>query len=108
VAPHLVVSSATKQRIGKRRAIVLKVTSDQAITLRARTTIMLRGLHSAIALKPLTTTHGAGTFKVKLVLSRKQAAKVRRAVSAKAQVQLTASNAAGLNAAAKRAVKLVH
>ena len=107
VAPHIVVSGARKQRIGKRRAIVLKVTSDQAITLRARTILRLRGVRGAIALRSLTTTHGAGTFKVRLRLSRAQAAKVLRAHSATAQVRVTASSAGSLSATAKRAVKLV-
>jgi hypothetical protein len=111
VAAHISLAGRRRQHVSKRRALVVKLRTDQAVTVRARTSIRLKGVRRAIALKPLRTSRAAGSSNLRIKVGKRRARQLRRALGngrrVSARVRVTARNDAGLTSTAARSVKLV-
>jgi hypothetical protein len=109
-AAKLSLGGNTTQRIGRQRAVFVRVTPDEAARLSAKGTLSVAGASKVFRLRRATATAAAGqTRKLKLRISKKATRAVRRALRRKrkvrARVTVSAVDAAGNKSVAKRKIR---
>lgn len=109
--PKLTFSAASSQRVLKQRAVLAGGRCDQACTISARGTLSIPGASSVFKLTPASKKlTAAGSAKLKLKLSTKTLAKLRKALKAHrkatATVTVTATGAGGKSQAFKGRIRV--
>ncbi|MEA2442995.1 MAG: large repetitive protein, partial [Thermoleophilales bacterium] len=112
LAPTLLAGSAAKQKALKQKALIVTATSSESGTVAAIGTLKIAGVKKPIALKAVSANAQAGApLTLRLALDKKTLATVKKALGkrkkASAVVTVTASDAAGNVATAKRTIKLI-
>jgi plastocyanin len=111
LAPQLDFAATRAQRVLRQRGVVVKVQTDEAATLTATGTVSVPSAARLVRLRRAAATSAAGqTATLRLKLSRKALAAVRRALAVRrrlrASVRVTAIDAAGNRTSALRRIAL--
>jgi hypothetical protein len=105
-APHVTLAGAKSQRLGKRGRLTLTATSDRDARLAVTTTLRIKGLKKALALKPRTLQLTAGhPAKITLTLSGRALKALRGRAKLSALVRAVATGSGG-SGEAKRTLRL--
>ncbi|MEA2474184.1 MAG: hypothetical protein QOE06_2099, partial [Thermoleophilaceae bacterium] len=105
-APHVTLAGAKSQRLGKRGRLTLTATSDRDARLAVTTTLRIKGLKKALALKPRTLQLTAGhPAKITLTLSGRALTALRGRAKLSALVRAVATGSGG-SGEAKRTLRL--
>jgi Tol biopolymer transport system component len=111
LAPEIGLAARPRQPVGKQKGVIVKVSCDEACTLRASGTITIAGQRAKVRLKRASgRLNGPGRKVVKLALSRSAAQRVARLIaqgkSARAVISARAVDLAGNAGTAKRTFTL--
>jgi hypothetical protein len=110
-APSLALGGADVQRVLRQRSVVVKVRTSEAAALTATGTVRVPAAASLVRLRKATATSPGDRFvSLRLNLSRKALAAVRRGLAIRrrlrASVRVTATDAAGNRSSELRRIAL--